>query len=110
MDGEMIYCHNCGKKVLYEPRLEEEEGILCDLCWVEKENIERIGEVKAVLQTMTALLGQWEFERGGNIDNEELFNSLIVHSASELPETVAGFTGFMLLNKEILLRDINERE
>jgi len=108
---EDYYCQTCGAKTTYNPETDEGEGIVCDICWAEKEHVERLGELKKDLKTMITLLEQWELERGNDeFNDEQLFSSLLIHMASELPETMAGFTGFMLLNKEILLNAGREKE
>ena len=108
MVEQEYHCHNCGVKVASSPDLDEGEGILCEPCWVEKEHIERLIEVKTALQNITTIIQQWEYERGLDGDDEEIFNSLLINAGSELPEALAGFTGFMLLNKELLLNNTGE--
>lgn len=104
MEEKKYFCQNCRTMVNYDPSSEdEEEDILCEPCWVAKEQIERISEVKMELNNLVNIITQWEMEHGPDIDGDEIFNSLILQTGSTVPEALAGFTGFMLLNRETLM-------
>lgn len=104
MEEKKYFCQNCRTMVNYDPLSEdEEEDILCEPCWVAREQIERISEVKTEMNNLVNIITQWEMEEGPDLNVDEIFNSLILQTGSTVPEALAGLTGFMLLNRETLI-------